>query len=58
VLADGAGKKFDVPFAEAYLEAVDTVRREVRMNLPQGMLEVNAPLTPEEKKQQAPRKKR
>jgi len=57
-LADGAGKKFDVPFAEAYLEAVDTVRREVRMNLPQGMLEVNAPLTPEEKKQQAPRKKR
>ncbi|HEX4544733.1 MAG TPA: ribosome maturation factor RimM, partial [Candidatus Acidoferrum sp.] len=33
VIADVAGKKFDVPFAEAYLEEVDAQRREVRMNL-------------------------
>jgi 16S rRNA processing protein RimM len=56
-VADGAGRKFEVPFAEAYLEAVDIARREVRMKLPQGMLEINAPLTNEEKQEQAPRKK-
>jgi len=58
VVTDAAGGKFEVPFAEAYLEAVDIARREVRMNLPQGMLEINAPLTAEEKQEQAPRKKR
>jgi 16S rRNA processing protein RimM len=53
VVADGAGRKFDVPFAEAYLESVDIARREVRMNLPPGMLEINASLTAEEKREQA-----
>ncbi len=45
-------KKLDVPFAEAYLEGVDVQRREVRMNLPEGMLEINAPMTAEEKREQ------
>ena len=45
-------KKFDVPFAEAYLEGVDTAQRQVRMNLPEGMLEINAPITAEEKQAQ------
>jgi hypothetical protein len=56
-----AGKKYDVPLAEAYLEQVDTTRREIRMNLPAGMLEINAPMTPEEKREQGsarPRKTR
>jgi 16S rRNA processing protein RimM len=57
VVADGTGRKFEVPFAEAYLEGVDVGRREVRMNLPQGMLEINAPLTAEEKLEQSPRKR-
>ena len=59
-VADSASKKVDVPFAEAYLESVDTTRREVRVKLPEGMLEVNAPVTAEEKKQQKtkPQKKR
>jgi 16S rRNA processing protein RimM len=58
-VADGAGKKLDVPFAEAYLESVDLAQRQVRMNLPAGLLEVNAPLTAEEKQeQQSERKKR
>jgi 16S rRNA processing protein RimM len=55
IVASAAGdnpKKFDVPFAAAYLEDVDPARRRVRMNLPDGMLEINAPLTPEEKQQQ------
>jgi 16S rRNA processing protein RimM len=43
---------FEIPFAEAYLECVDLQRREVRMNLPEGMLEINAPMTAEEKREQ------
>ncbi len=59
IVADRAGKKYDVPFADAYLEGVDIVRREVSMNLPEGLLEVNAPVTAEEKQeQQAERKKK
>ena len=52
IIVDIAGKKFDVPFAEAYLEAVDIARREVRMKLPEGMLDINAPMTEEERKGQ------
>ena len=52
IVVDSAGKKFDVPFAEAYLEGVDVAQHQVRMNLPEGMLEVNAPVTAEEKKEQ------
>lgn len=49
----GQGKAFEIPFAEAYLEAVDLPRREVRLNLPEGMLEINAPVSDEEKRAQA-----
>lgn len=52
VLVNDARKMFDVPFAEAYLESVDLAARQVCMNLPDGMLEINAPVTAEEKKQQ------
>jgi 16S rRNA processing protein RimM len=60
IVTDSAGKKFDVPFAEAYLEGVDIAQHQVRLNLPEGMLEVNAPVTAAEKKEQQsePRKKR
>ena len=59
IVANSAGKRFDVPFAEAYLESVDVAQRQVRMNLPEGMLEINAPVTAEEKQeQQSDRKKR
>ncbi len=56
-VANAAGKKFEVPFAEAYLEEVDVKQRRVRVNLPEGMLEINAPLTPEEKREQQRGKK-
>jgi 16S rRNA processing protein RimM len=50
---EGAGvTKYDIPFAEAYLERVDAERREVRLKLPEGMLEINAPMTTQEKKEQ------
>lgn len=52
IVAARDGKKYDIPFAEAYLEAVDAGRREVRLRLPEGMLEINAPMTEEEKQEQ------
>ena len=52
VVSGKAGGKFDVPFAEAYLEGVDVAQGQVRMNLPEGLLEVNAPMTEEEKQEQ------
>jgi 16S rRNA processing protein RimM len=52
IVANSAGKKLDVPFAEAYLEGVDARQRQVRMNLPEGLLVVNAPLSAEEKQEQ------
>jgi len=52
IVANGGGKKFDMPFAEAYLEGVDIAQRQVRMSLPDGMLEINAPVTSEEKQEQ------
>jgi 16S rRNA processing protein RimM len=58
LIVGAGGKKFDVPFAEAYLDAVDMSQRQVRMNLPEGMLEINAPMTAEEKQEQAGGKKR
>jgi 16S rRNA processing protein RimM len=47
-----AGRLVEIPFAEAYLDSVDVERKQVRMNLPEGLMEVNAPLTAEEKQQQ------
>jgi 16S rRNA processing protein RimM len=40
---------YEIPFAEAYLEKLDLERQQVRMKLPEGLLEVNAPLAKEEK---------
>jgi 16S rRNA processing protein RimM len=59
IVSQAGAKQFEVPFAEAYLDRVDLERKQVRMKLPDGLLEVNAPLTPEEKREQAqpPRKK-
>lgn len=53
IISETSGKKFDVPFAEAYLEAVDVKGKQVRMKLPEGMLDINAPMTAEEKQQQS-----
>src|ERR1700756_3270308 len=44
-----ANRPYEIPFAEAYLASVDLAARQVRMRLPEGMLDVNAPLTEEEK---------
>jgi 16S rRNA processing protein RimM len=45
----GAKLPYEIPFAEAYLEKLDLERRQVRMKLPEGLLEVNAPRVKDEK---------
>ena len=57
IVSGASGKKYDVPFAEAYLEGVDLAQRQVRMKLPEGMLEINTPVTAEEKAQSSERRK-
>jgi 16S rRNA processing protein RimM len=51
LLVVGSGSKlpYEIPFAEAYLVKLDLERRQVRMKLPEGLLEVNAPVAKEEK---------
>jgi len=59
VSGGGAGsKRYEIPYAEAYLKSVDLDRKQIQMQLPEGMLELNAPLTAEEKEQQAGAKQR
>ncbi|HXR15861.1 MAG TPA: ribosome maturation factor RimM [Terriglobales bacterium] len=45
--------RYEIPYAEAYLKGVDLEHKRIQMLLPDGMLELNAPLTAEEKQQQA-----
>jgi 16S rRNA processing protein RimM len=55
ILKAGSQRR-EVPFAEAYLKRVDVAQKRIEMVLPEGLLEVNAPLTEEEKREQASRK--
>ena len=45
-------REHEIPYAQAYLENVDLENRQIRMLLPDGMLELDAPLSAEEKEQQ------
>ena len=45
-------KVYEVPYAEAYLVSTDLEHKKICMKLPEGLLEVNAPLTAEEKEEQ------
>lgn len=51
------GKEFEIPFAEEFLKSVDLEAKRIVMKLPDGMLELDAPLTTEEKLSQAREKK-
>lgn len=51
VIREG-GREHLVPFAAEFLESVDLEEKRVRMKLPEGMLEIDAPLTDEEKREQ------
>jgi 16S rRNA processing protein RimM len=48
-----AGKtEFEIPYAQEFLRQVDLEHKRIEMALPEGLLQVNAPLTDEEKRQQ------
>ena len=46
-----SGDELLIPFVREYLVAVEPAKREILMRLPKGLLEINAPLTEEEKEQ-------
>lgn len=53
LLVVGLGKnQLEIPFAEEFLVRVDLDGKRIEMNLPEGLLAVNAPLTAEEKERQ------
>ena len=49
VVRSGSKLPYEIPFAEAYLEKLDLEQKQVRMKLPEGLLEVNAPVVKAEK---------
>jgi 16S rRNA processing protein RimM len=51
VVASGSAE-YEIPFASEFLVNVDLAAKQIRMRLPEGLLEVNAPLTEEEKLEQ------
>jgi 16S rRNA processing protein RimM len=58
IVTDTAKRLVEIPFAAAYLDSVDVDHKKIHMKLPEGLLEVNAPLTAEEKQEQSHSKKR
>ena len=52
LIVQSANKEHEIPFAQAYLQNVDLSQRAVKMLLPDGMLDLDAPLSEEEKQQQ------
>jgi 16S rRNA processing protein RimM len=54
LLVVGSGKtELEIPYAQEFLVRVDLEHKRIQMNLPEGLLEVNAPLTDEEKREQS-----
>ena len=49
LVVKAGSKEYEIPYTEAYLQQVDLSRKQIRMSLPEGLLEVNTPLTAEEK---------
>jgi 16S rRNA processing protein RimM len=52
LLVTAADKEHEIPYAEAFLKNVDLEQKQIHMQLPEGLLEVNAPLSAEEKLEQ------
>ncbi len=52
LIVRAGSNEYEIPYAEAYLKSTDLEHKKIYMILPEGMLELNAPLTAEEKEQQ------
>ena len=44
-----ANKEYLIPFAQAYIRSIDTTAKRIELQLPEGMLELDAPLSKSEK---------
>jgi 16S rRNA processing protein RimM len=49
---DGRARELMIPFAEEYVRHMDTAAKRLELSLPEGMLELDAPLSKEEKEDQ------
>jgi 16S rRNA processing protein RimM len=49
LVVNGAGRQYELPYAQAYLKGVDLGQKRIDMLLPEGILGVNVPMTAEEK---------
>lgn len=54
IVSGADGIEHTIPFAKAYLSRIDLPGRKLEMKLPSGLLEVNGPMTPEERNMQKP----
>ena len=45
-------REIEIPYAEQYLQSADLAAKQIRMVLPEGLLELDAPMTKEEKEEQ------
>jgi len=52
LIVKAGANQYEIPYAEAYLKSTDPEHRKIVMTLPEGMLELNAPMTAEEKEHQ------
>jgi 16S rRNA processing protein RimM len=53
LLIVGSGRsELEIPYAQEFLVLIDLEHKRIEMNLPEGLLDVNAPLTEEEKQEQ------
>jgi len=53
IVANPDGVEYEIPFAKAYVVKIDVAGRRLELTLPPGLLEVNAPLTEEERRARA-----
>ena len=53
IVRGSAKMPYEIPYAQEYLAGIDLERKQIRMRLPEGMLEVNAPLREEEKREKS-----
>ena len=58
LIVQAEADQYEIPYAEAYLKSTDIGHKKIVMTLPEGMLELNAPLTADEKEQQKNSKKK
>ena len=52
LIVQAGAKQHEIPYAEAYVAKLDLQGKQIWMRLPEGLLDLDAPLTAEEKEQQ------